>query len=318
MKRISWRLLLGCLLVVILFAENAPQSVSAAVAFDDIEDHWAEAEIQSLARQGIVSGVDHDIYAPDRSLTRGQFVVMLARVFKNDLKTTGSARDSKKYYRDVNPSDFYADELVRLKRAGIIDDRGSFHGDRRITRQEMAHYLVNAYNYLYGHNLSNLVNPDRISFKDAHEISPGYRDDVVIADKINLITGRDGGKFDPRDTLTRGEAASVIYRFSQLIPYEDKGVRSGPSLPNMNDAYYKNGKLYVTFTYSLSGAGYNGQIIVITRSGKQVKIDVDPVKLDSSSSSNKFKQTRTIAIEESGVQTIIVRMNGNETARFNI
>ncbi|BAU29240.1 S-layer family protein [Aneurinibacillus soli] len=318
MNRIFLRSLLSCLLTVSLFAGHAPQSASAAAAFHDINDHWAKGQIRSLAQQGIVTGINSDTYAPDRPLTRSEFVVMLARVFKSDLKTKGSAYEVKKYYRDVDVSDFYADELVRLNRAGIIDDRGSFYGDRYITRQEMAHYLVNAYNYLYGQNLSTFVNANQSSFTDSSKISPRYRDDVVIADKIHLITGRDGGKFAPRDTLTRGEAASVIYRFSQLIPYEDKGVRSGPSLANINDAYYKNGKLYITFTYSLSGAGYNGQIIVITRSGKQVKIDVEPVKLDGSSSTGHFKQTRTITIEESGVQTIFVRMNGKETARFNV
>ncbi|WCN36974.1 S-layer homology domain-containing protein [Aneurinibacillus uraniidurans] len=318
MHRIVLRSLLVCLLTVSLFAAHAPQSVSAAATFHDIQDHWAKGQIRALAEQGIVTGVGSDTYAPDRPLTRSQFVVMLARVFKGDLKTKGSAREVKQYYRDVDASDFYADELVRLKRAGVIDDHGSFYGDRYITRQEMAHYLVNAYNYLYGQNLSQLVNRKQVPFTDAHKISPRYLDDVIIANKLHLITGRDGGQFAPHNTLTRGEAASVIYRFGQLIPYEDKSVQSGANLTNVQDAYYKNGKLYITFTYSLSGAGYTGQIIVITRSGKQVKIDVEPVKLDSSSSTSRFKQTRTIAIEESGIQTIVVRMNGKEISRFPV
>ncbi|MCI1692563.1 S-layer homology domain-containing protein [Aneurinibacillus aneurinilyticus] len=293
-------------------------SAAAAAPFSDIDNHWAEAQILSLARQGIVNGIDKNTFAPERSLTRGQFVVMLANTLKNDLTTSGTAQEAKKYFSDISGSDYYANDLVRLRKAGIIDDRGTFSGERKITRQEMAHYLVNAYRYLYKQDLSSIVNVKHIPFKDASSIAPSYRADVVIADKINLISGRDNGKFDPRATLTRAEAASVIYRFSQLVPYKDIGVRSGTQLATIQDAYYKNNKLYITFTYSLPGAGYDGQIIVITRSGQQLKIDVDQVKLDSSSSTSGFKQTRTIVVDESDIQTILVRVNGKEEARFNV
>ncbi|MBN6188348.1 S-layer homology domain-containing protein [Aneurinibacillus sp. BA2021] len=291
---------------------------AAAASFSDIEGHWAEAQILSLARQGIVRGVDDGRFAPEQTLTKGQFVVMLAGIFKSDLTTRGTAQEVTKYFSDVSRSDYYADELVRLCKAGVVDDRGTFNGERKLTRQEMAHYLTNAYRYLYKQDLSSLINVNRIPFKDAKDIAPSYRDDVVIADKINIIHGRDNGEFDPRATLTRGEAASVIYRFGQLVPYDDIGVRSGSKLATIQNAYYKGGKLYITFTYSLPGAGYNGQIIVITRSGQQLKIDVDQVKLDNSSSSSGFKQTRTIAVDESNVQTIIVRVNGKEQARFSV
>ncbi|MFT9847300.1 S-layer homology domain-containing protein [Aneurinibacillus sp. REN35] len=290
---------------------------AAAASFTDIEGHWAETQILSLARQGIIKGVDDGKFAPDQTLTKGQFVVMLAGIFKSDLTTRGTAQEVTKYFSDAKRSDYYADELVRLRKAGVVDDRGTFNGERKLTRQEMAHYLTNAYRYLYKQDLSSLINVNNIPFKDAKEIASGYRDDVVIADKINLISGRDNGEFDPRATLTRGEAASVIYRFGQLVPYDDIGVRSGAKLATIQNAYYKGGKLYITFTYSLPGAGYNGQIIVITRSGQQMKIDVDQVKLDSSSSTAGFKQTRTITVEESNVSTIIVRVNGKEQSRFS-
>ncbi|GEN33106.1 MULTISPECIES: S-layer homology domain-containing protein [Aneurinibacillus] len=293
-------------------------SAAAATPFSDIDDHWAEPQILSLARQGIVNGINDDTFAPDRPLTRGQFVVMLAKVFKSNLTTRGTAQEARKYFSDVDESDYYADELVRLRKAGVIDDRGAFHGERKITRQEMAHYLTNAYRYLYKQDLSSIINVKNVPFKDAGEIAPGYRDDVVIADKINLISGRDNGKFDPRATLTRAEAAYVIYRFGQLVPYDDIGVRSGSQLAKIQDAYYKNGRLYITFTYQLPSAGYSGQIIIITRSGQQLKIDVEQVKLDSSSSASGFKQTRTIVVDESNVRTIIVRVNGKEEARFNV
>ncbi|MED0679422.1 S-layer homology domain-containing protein [Aneurinibacillus thermoaerophilus] len=293
-------------------------SAAAAAPFSDVNGHWAEAQILSLTSQGVISGINNHTFAPDRPLTRGQFVVMLAKILKNDLKTTGYRHEVKNYFTDVKASDYYADELVRLCKANIIDNRGSFRGGRNITRQEMAHYLVNAYRYLYKQDLSSHINTSRIPFKDAKDIAPGYRADVVIADKINLISGRDNGKFDPRATLTRGEAAYVIYRFGQIVPYEDVGVRSGSRLTTIQDAYYKNGNLYITFTYDLPSAGYNGQIIVVTRSGQQINIDVDQVKLDDSSSVSGFKQTRTIVVKESNIKTIIVRVNGREITRFNV
>jgi hypothetical protein len=291
---------------------------AASPSFDDIGDHWAESQIRSLASQGVINGIDSNTFAPDKPLTKGEFAAMLAKAMKSELKTSASPGEARKYFSDVDSSDYYASDLVRLKKANIIDDHGAFHGEGKISRQEMAHYLVNGYNYLYQDDLSSLVNTNHIPFKDADQISSGYKDDVVIADKINLIGGKNDGSFAPRASLTRGEAAAVIYRFIQLVPYEDIGLRASTDLPDKFAAYYKEGKLYITFTYDLKSAGYNGQIIVITRSGKQLKINVDQVKLDNSSSSSGFEQMRTIAVKESGVSQVLLVMNGKETARFNV
>ncbi|WP_027415483.1 S-layer homology domain-containing protein [Aneurinibacillus terranovensis] len=290
---------------------------ASSVSFDDINSYWAKKQIVNLANERVVSGIDEDTFAPNKPLTRAQFTVMLAKILKENLRTSGSAAEVGKYFSDVSFSAFYADELVRLRKANIIDDRGAFHGDRQITREEMAHYLVKGYTYLYAQDLSSFVTSHEIPFKDAQQIASRYMKDVMIADKINLIFGRSNGDFNPKSSLTRGEAASVMYRFGQIVPYKEKDKRSG-QFADKYDAYYKNGQLYITFTYDINGAGFDGQILVITRSGTQLKINVEQIKLDNSSSGNVFKQMRTITVHEAGVSKVIVIMNGKQTASFNV
>lgn len=82
-------------------------------------------------------------------------------------------------------------------------------------REEMALILVRAckQNDVYP---SRLAEPSEIS--DINTVSKPYREAVIKAFSLGLITGKDDtGRFAPYDTLTRAEGATVLYRLMLKI-----------------------------------------------------------------------------------------------------
>ncbi len=51
--------------------------------FPDVpETHWAASEVAACAANGVVSGYDDGLYHPDRTVTRDQMAVYIARAFE--------------------------------------------------------------------------------------------------------------------------------------------------------------------------------------------------------------------------------------------
>ena len=55
------------------------------------------------------------------------------------------------------------------------------------------------------------INSDTEVFADADRLNPVYRNAVEAAQSYQLIKGMGDGYFRPTETLTRAQAASVIY-----------------------------------------------------------------------------------------------------------
>ena len=61
---------------------KAPISEAQAPNFTDIQGHWAQDYIQKSAQLGLVSGVTDTTFAPDKTITRQEMMVMIDRVLE--------------------------------------------------------------------------------------------------------------------------------------------------------------------------------------------------------------------------------------------
>ena len=90
-----------------------------------------------------------------------------------------------------------------------------FDGDAPITREEMAALTMRCVSYMmknFGDAASKIsINSDTEVFADADRLNPVYRNAVEAAQSYQLIKGMGDGYFRPTETLTRAQAASVIY-----------------------------------------------------------------------------------------------------------
>ncbi|CCQ94130.1 hypothetical protein CULT_170013 [[Clostridium] ultunense Esp] len=175
--------------------------------FTDISGHWAEKEINQGAAEGIVTGYTDGTFQPDRSITRAEFVLMLANAF---CLPEGS---KELPFTDLNQiPEWTKDALTRAYGAGWIEGYPdlTFRPDRSITRSEMAAILVRALKLVPG------TEGDLTRFSDHAEI-PGWAKDYLFTTWSNgLMNGRGDRLLAPNGKTTRAETVVFLLRALNL------------------------------------------------------------------------------------------------------
>ena len=179
-------------------------------SFEDIKTHWAKYDIELMLFRQITKGVDQNNFAPDRKLSRAEFVVMLARALKLD-------EASDKSFEDVADKAWYKEYLQKADAAGIIGGSSRFSPEELITREQMAEMLVKAYFHSSGKKLEDIRTTQQIRFKDEGMAEGTTRESIILADALELMGGNPDGTFVPKGKATRAEAAVTIKRLLQKL-----------------------------------------------------------------------------------------------------
>ncbi|GAA0352327.1 S-layer homology domain-containing protein [Bacillus horti] len=171
--------------------------------FTDIQKHWAQQEIETLAARWIVNGVNEERFAPNQSVTRAEFIKMLtASLGLEPIETKQSS------FTDVPASHWASSWIEAGYQAGIVQgSQGKFHSNQTITREEMMTMLVRA----LGLEESTATQQTLLTFKDHAGVSSWAKPYVALAIEQGLITGT-GGEIQPAQASTRAMAAVVMYR----------------------------------------------------------------------------------------------------------
>ncbi len=78
-RRISKRLLLVLVPVVVLLVGTTAAYAADALPFTDIDGHWAEEAIVNVAERGIMTGHADGTFGPDEFMTRAQLATTIDR-----------------------------------------------------------------------------------------------------------------------------------------------------------------------------------------------------------------------------------------------
>ncbi|MNI49815.1 Endoglucanase precursor [compost metagenome] len=178
--------------------------------FNDVPStHWASSVIEQMVAKHKMNGTSNSTFEPERSVTRAEFTAMLVRALnlteRSELKFTDVAADV-----------WYADSISSAVKAGIVTGRNEtlFAPSEEITREEMVVMMMRAYKVLKELSKeSNNLTPAPVStFTDEAEIVPWALDAVRAAAAMQLINGRESGRFAPSESSTRAEAAVILNR----------------------------------------------------------------------------------------------------------
>ena len=181
-----------------------------AVNFEDISNHWAKSYIEAMANRGIVNGLTATTFAPDKSITRAEFAVLLSRVLNLKALPSGNG------FSDVTEKAWYHDGVLQAVQAGIVlGDDGKFRPNDQIRRQEMALMLARAYDYAGG----NAANGLQLSYSDKDKIASWAVEGVAQITSLQLMSGYPDGTFGPNRNSTRAEAVKTLKIFMDLMDY---------------------------------------------------------------------------------------------------
>lgn len=202
----------GDVAVTATFAEDPnweePEDPATDVSeiFTDVPaNHWAQAAIQYVYDNGLMTGVSDTAFAPEATTTRAMIVSMLAR-----MENVTSAADAG--FTDVATDDWYATAVNWAAANGIVNgiSDDTFAPNDPITREQLAAMLMN---YAQYKGLDVSARADLSHYSDAENISNWANDVLSWAVAEGLLTGVTDDTIAPQVHATRAQVAAILQRF---------------------------------------------------------------------------------------------------------
>lgn len=202
----------GDVAITATFAEDPnwedPEDPATDVSeiFTDVPaNHWAQAAIQYVYDNGLMTGVSDTAFAPEATTTRAMIVSMLAR-----MENVTSAADAG--FTDVAADDWYATAVNWAAANGIVNgiSDDTFAPNDPITREQLAAMLMN---YAQYKGLDVSARADLSHYSDAENISSWANDVLSWAVAEGLLTGVTDDTIAPQAHATRAQVAAILQRF---------------------------------------------------------------------------------------------------------
>lgn len=173
--------------------------------FTDMGKHvWAIPSVDFLYSSGAVEGVGSSQYAPASDYKRGDFVLVLYRVF--NLRDAGTSS-----FSDVPQNKYYAAAIASAKAQNVVPGDGLFRPEEPITRQDAMLYLYNAMRAT-GKSVSAGSASELTRFADYNSVSDQTRTAVTAMVHMGIIQGDNYRRLNPTNPITRAEMAVVMHR----------------------------------------------------------------------------------------------------------
>lgn len=160
--------------------------------YTDIENHYAKDAIEALAKFGI--GFADSEFKPDINITQADFVTLLNAAF-NDYGPIV-------IYKGISYNDIYDDAIAD----GIVKE-DEYSPDADVTRDLAAKMMVRALGFEEVATLDGIYVP---IFADVSADSVGF---TSILGAMGVIKGDENGNFNPNGTVTRADAAIMLYNY---------------------------------------------------------------------------------------------------------
>ena len=121
----------------------SPGPLPGVPSFSDIDGHWAEIYIEELYDQNITGGYPDGTYRPENRVTRAEMAVFLL----NAIGVVPPTIDGSHEFNDIEGhwAEAFIEELYDQGITGGYPD-GTYRPENRVTRAEMAVFLVSAFN----------------------------------------------------------------------------------------------------------------------------------------------------------------------------
>lgn len=215
-----------CLIAAILLLAQSAYAKDASdypqKFWDVSKDHWAFVYIADLADRGVINGYEDGSFKPSKTVTRAEWSKIMVDAAGVQVS------DDNVYFTDM--ANHWANKYVNAARnylTGYTD--GSYRPNQAATREDVTVAMVR----LKGYDLSEVDYSNLSKFTDVDSISNSAKGYVSVAIQNNLISGFEDNTFRGQDTLTRAEAATLLYRAFQH-GNADKTV-TAPTEPIKND-----------------------------------------------------------------------------------
>jgi hypothetical protein len=207
------------IIVLILSVSMVTASAFTAYAadFSDVKQgNWAYEAVSAMSAKAVLSGYPDGSFKPGNTVTYGEFIKMaLIAATGEDEGNSTSGNWAENYYSKAKELDYYTEYDINENSLS-----------RQITRAHMALIISSILGDVkidqYDEIQKGITD---ITFKTAYEY------DITKAYATGILTGYTDQTFKPEKTLSRAEAATVIYRLVDESKRVVPGTASETEIP---------------------------------------------------------------------------------------
>ncbi len=176
--------------------------------FTDIANKSAEMQtaIRYLASKGIINGTSETTFTPDGSISRAEIAALIVRALG---KLDNNAVPS---FVDVTEANWFYAVAASSAKCGIIKgyDDNTFRGNQSILKEQILVVAARVLKEEMGYKEPSETTDYLAKYSD--EVVAWARPEVALATRENLVVYRADGTFSGTKTMTRGDAAIILYR----------------------------------------------------------------------------------------------------------
>ena len=187
--------------------------------FKDLNGHWAAESVLGLYYNTppLVNGLSDSYFGVNEHLTRAQFAALLNRVLDRVRPEPDNAM-AERLYTDLATGHWAYGEIYKAAARGILSgySDGTVRPDAYITRAEAAVMLSRV---MGGADTAAEVT---LPYADMQEGYTWAGAAVANLYKLGIMQGISAERFAPNRLITRGEGATIIYRWLQSDVYYEK------------------------------------------------------------------------------------------------
>ena len=180
--------------------------------FGDVDEaySWSVDYIDKLYQAGIITGSTGEDgkkhFYPSAKIKRGEFMLLLYKAL-NLQPAAGTTN-----FSDVAKGEYYYNAIAAAKALGIAQGSDNkFYPDSSITRQDTMVLALRAMSKS-GSGVAAADISTLSTYGDNNVIDSYAKEAIAALIKAGIITGSDDNKIHPMESITKAEAAAIIYR----------------------------------------------------------------------------------------------------------
>jgi len=175
-----------------------------SLRFRDLKAQWYHEAIDEALNKGLVNGMTEDLFQPEGTLTRAQFVTILHRL----ASCPGSSQDTP--FTDLRSGSFYEEAVRWAYEKGYINgtSQSTFSPNAPLTREMAAAILWR----MAGSPASSQALD---GFTDAAQIHPYAQTAMAWAVEQAIVVGATATTLAPLSTATRAQGVVLVMRYAE-------------------------------------------------------------------------------------------------------
>lgn len=186
----------------------AGQQFASAATFKDLNNVQDKEKIIALQNSGLIKGISAYLFGPHIAISEAEGVQMIVNAVGLNLDLVRFIKEPKAsdYFANASNSAWYSQALI-IAAVNGLDLPTDLKPNQKLTREEFTHQLIHAIEIS---GQLPMVKPVVVEFKDQGQVKVDYSGSIQRALNYGVVKLDTNGKFNPKQEITRAEAAVEI------------------------------------------------------------------------------------------------------------